>query len=95
MVNFRHRWRQVAFGQVPARLVGSMASHPSVWRNGWPSLGSGTTEPVVLHACRWQDHYNRTWRSKPVPEADNRRVTIGHAEGMPLAFANIYQNSTE
>ena len=27
------------------------------------------------------------------PEADNAsRVTIGHAEGMPLAFANIYQD---
>jgi len=30
------------------------------------------------------------------PEADRAsRVTIGHAEGMPLAFANIYANLAE
>jgi hypothetical protein len=30
------------------------------------------------------------------PEADrSSRVTIGHAEGMPLAFANIYKDLAE
>jgi hypothetical protein len=30
------------------------------------------------------------------PEADRTsRVTIGHAEGMPLAFANIYKDLAE
>ena len=30
------------------------------------------------------------------PEADRAtRVTIGHAEGMPLAFANIYKDLAE
>ena len=30
------------------------------------------------------------------PEADRAsRVTIGHAEGMPLAFANIYSDLAE
>jgi len=30
------------------------------------------------------------------PEADrSTRVTIGHAEGMPLAFANIYKDIAE
>ena len=30
------------------------------------------------------------------PEADRTsRVTVGHAEGMPLAFANIYQDLAE
>jgi hypothetical protein len=30
------------------------------------------------------------------PEADrSTRVTIGHAEGMPLAFANIYRDLAE
>jgi hypothetical protein len=30
------------------------------------------------------------------PEADrSSRVTVGHAEGMPLAFANIYRDLAE
>jgi hypothetical protein len=40
---------------------------------------------------------DRARRGKRVsPEADRTsRVTIGHAEGMPLAFANIYHDLAE
>jgi hypothetical protein len=53
-------------------------------------------KPVVLDTT--QPTYHHVERGGPglSPEADwASRVTISHAEGMPLAFANIYADLAE
>ena len=53
-------------------------------------------KPALLDAA--QRPYEIIERGGPdlSPEADRAsRVTVGHAEGMPLAFANIYADLAE
>ena len=70
--------------------------HSGVRRKGRAALGAAMAGPAVLDAAE-RAHGNME-RGGPglSPEADRAsRVTIGHAEGMPLAFANIYADLAE
>ncbi len=93
-----HGWRRnrAALDQFRRHRAHARAEHPGVRRDGRPALGPGMAEPALLYPAQRAHADHGARRPGLSPEADRAsRVTIGHAEGMPLAFANIYADLSE